>query len=167
MYSEKELKQIGPIDEDNLDQELMYFPQQMQDVNYLFARMLDRRDTLRADLKRLEAKLFFKYRKMYQKLNEKPTDRMINLEVLKDSEYVELEDDLLIAQRKYNEVQGLKDSLEKRGQALGKMAGLYQSGYWARESIRGENADEMKTEYIRKKMMQKRRRRSGVNVRDG
>lgn len=161
MLTEKEIRdRIENMEEDNLDMELRDQPSLFLAASDLYVDALDKKDFYKSEIRRIEADLWFKHRKRYESMDSRPTDKVINMEVARDEEYIDAGRRLMKAQRKANRLYGLKEDLQQRSQILGKMVALYTSGYWAGDSVMGgKKTEEYKHELQRRRMADKRRNR--------
>ena len=133
-----ELKQHG-LDFEWLRQSSLYLK-----YSVLYADLASYRDEAKEELQRIDAKTDLEIRSNYGEygFETRPTEAAIKAVILQDAGHIKAANELILATREVNIVQGAKVALDHKKSALERLSTLYLSGYWADPRIPKEAKNE-------------------------
>lgn len=146
------------IDSTRLDKEVNTHPALVDRVGMKLARATDRRDTIKSELKRLEAKIALGIRKTAE---PKPTETALNHMVIVDSRYVEKNREYLEANLEVGLWEAKREAYRARTSMLKSSSQLFLSGVFGDMAIKSESIEEAayNTTKLKLKELEKGRRR--------
>ena len=147
------------IDRDDLDTELVRQPSLFLEVSQKYVQAVSVRDAAKENVDVARAKVELKIRRRAEEQERKLTESTVKAEVEVHSMYREAVDAYLQAKERADRWLATKEAFSQRAFILKDLCGLYVSGYYTTESVRGKSqsqVQELAYTENRKEMSRKR-----------
>lgn len=148
------------IDKNQLDVELMQQSQNFYEVSAQYADAVNRRDTVKKELKEAEAAAYFRVKQALLDAGDKATEAATEARVLQDEDCIDFREELLAANLEVEQLSALKDAFIQRSYVLKDLVALFISGYFADSAIAKPKNSDKQTEALRVRLNNKRRKAS-------
>jgi hypothetical protein len=146
----EEARDLLEIDDTNLDFEIATHSVLVDRVEEQYFKAVDRRDTVKKNLKKLEAEISMRIRGKSK--GERISDATLAKMVLLDEEYDEMQDRYLKACRKVGLWEAKKDSYKDRTFMLAKACDREIAGVKVNRAVKSKNAEDVHYETTRQRL---------------
>ena len=143
------------IDRNNLDQELIRHADIFYRVAEAYMTAIDKRDTAKDNLGKVDAEIGLKLRKRAETKAEKMTEIKLQSMLQVDTTHTKAVDRYLRAKAEADKFGVLKESFQQKSYMLRSMVDLYTANYYSIESGGSKSANVVASE-VRKKIAAKR-----------
>lgn len=141
-----EAKKMQLIDKSNLDEELTHNTYNYSTIGELAAEAVSRRDFLKDEVEAVSAKLGKDYRESMDKVTEGKVAEYVQLH----PDYQEVRSEYLKAKLDADKWIAQRESFGQRAMMLRDLCNLYNSEYFARESVKSKAEREVEYKGLRK-----------------
>lgn len=138
LETQERLRSMLRIDKHDIDNEIEKQPSLFFEISQEVTASAARRDYLKEQLQRVDAKLDSKYRRKAVKQNTKFTESQIAHMIILDDEHVEAANALIDARQHADTLQALKESFHQRSYMLRDLSSLFIANYYERSSLKSD-----------------------------
>lgn len=136
LEEQERLKAQLRIDKHDIDNEIERQPSLFFDVSREVTAAAARRDYLKEELQRIDAKLDGKYRRRAVKQSTKYTEAQIAHMIALDDDHIAASNALIDAREHADTMQALKESFNQRSYMLRDLASLFVANYFERSAVK-------------------------------
>lgn len=154
-----ELRELLAIDKHSLDDEIQKQPQLFFKVSEAQVSAAARRDYLKEEIKRVDAELHAKHRRLIEKTGSRATDAAVTAAIQADPDHQRAVDAHINAAKEADLLVALKESFSQRSYMLRDLATLFVANYFESSSMKANSAaSDIRYEKAKDKMAEARKK---------